>query len=571
MIQKPNFIFTCVLYKLDSMKKIKITIDQKKSISVPAGQTIQKVFNNLVPPHRGHEYLTVKNNIFASLNEAITEDTTIGTLPFFFESSRRAYENASVAMLQYVVEKILPGQKLYILHSMCDGIYCEINQNDDVPEQTISIINKGFANLVLDDIPIIPELYSRGDAQAYFQNNRRPDTAALLKYCSLNYIMLYSINGSRYWLPSPPAPSTGLIKTYDIIKYKRGFVFRNPVENIPDRLQPFYNQERLYEIFNETEKWANILDITNASQLNNLVANENISEMIKISEALHEKKIAEIADKIEASCQNKRLVFVAGPSSSGKTTFMKRLYIQLRVLGHRVVGLSLDNYFKDRDELAREQGDNLNFEGLDALDLELLNSHLADLLAGKAVTPPDYDFINGKKVPGKNEILADKNTLFIIEGIHGINPGLTKNIDDKYKFKIYLSALTHLNFDDTNRIPTHDTRLIRRIVRDAKYRGYSAAQTINMWKKVVEGEKKYIFKYQGEADIMFNSSLVYEIGVLKQPAEIALKQVDPQDLSHPESERLLSILAYFLPIDQKEIPPTSILREFVGESSFKYH
>lgn len=250
---------------------------------------------------------------------------------------------------------------------------------------------------------------------------------------------------------------------------------------------------------------------------------------------------------------------------------MKRLYIQLRVLGHRVVSLSLDNYFKDRDELAREQGDNLNFEVLDALDLKLLNTHLTDLLAGKPVTPPDYDFINGKKVPGKTEIHADQNTLFIIEGIHGINPGLTENIDGQYKFKIYLSALTHLNFDDTNRIPTHDTRLIRRIVRDAKYRGYSAAQTINMWKKVVEGEKRYIFKYQGEADIMFNSSLAYEIGALKQPAEIALKKVEPQDLSHPESERLLSILAYFLPVDQKEIPPTSILREFVGESSFKYH
>jgi len=454
---------------------------------------------------------------------------------------------------------------------MCDGIYCEINQNESVSELSISKIKTGFGKLVSEDIPIIPELFSSGDAQNYFKNNNRSDTAELLKYCSLNYIMLYSINGSRYWLPSPPAPATGLIQTYDIIKYKRGFVFRNPVENIPDRIQPFNDQERLYEIFNETVKWGNILNITNTSQLNDLVANENISELIKISEALQEKKIAEIADKIEASSQYKRLIFVAGPSSSGKTTFMKRLYIQLRVLGHKVVSLSLDNYFKDRDELAREQGENLNFEVLDALDLKLLNTHLNDLLSGKSVTPPDYDFIKGKKVPGKAEIQADNNTLFIIEGIHGINPGLTENIDDQYKFKIYLSALTHLNFDDINRIPTHDTRLIRRMVRDAKYRGYSAAQTINMWKKVVEGEKKYIFKYQGESDIMFNSSLAYEIGVLKLPAEIALKQVNPQDPSHPESERLLSILAYFLPIDQKEIPPTSILREFVGESSFKYH
>jgi len=553
------------------MKTIQVTINHEQTTIIAPGKTIRDVLFDALGYGNFMEYITIKNNVFSSLQERVDVDSTIGTFPHFWESSRRAYETASVAMLQYVVENILPGQKLSILHSMCDGIYCKINQDDHVSEQTISMLKNGFTDLVSADTPIVPELYSRGEAQNYFQNNNRPDTAALLKYCSLNYVMLYSINGSRYWLPSPPAPSTGLIKTYDIIKYKRGFVFRNPIENMPGSLQPFYNQERLYEIFNETEKWGNILDITNTSQLNSLVATENISEMIKISEALHERKIAEIADRIESSCQTKRLVFIAGPSSSGKTTFMKRLYIQLRVLGHRVVSLSLDNYFKDRDELAREQGDNLNFEVLDALDLKLLNTHLTDLLAGKPVTPPDYDFINGKKVPGKTEIHADQNTLFIIEGIHGINPGLTENIDGQYKFKIYLSALTHLNFDDTNRIPTHDTRLIRRIVRDAKYRGYSAAQTINMWKKVVEGEKRYIFKYQGEADIMFNSSLAYEIGALKQPAEIALKKVEPQDLSHPESERLLSILAYFLPVDQKEIPPTSILREFVGESSFKYH
>lgn len=553
------------------MSKIKVTINNEDPILVRTGLSIHQILNLSNKECQRSEYLAIKNNLFASLNETVDEDASIGTLSHFFESSRRAYENASVAMLQYVIETVLPDQKLYILHSMCDGIYCEINRNDEVRNQTISKIKKNFADLVSADTPIVPELYSNVEAQAYFQNNGRQDTADLLKYCSLNYIMLYSINGSRYWLPSPPAPSTGLIHTYDIIKYNRGFVFRNPVENIPNKIQPFYDQQRLYEIFNEAEKWGNILNITNIGQLNDLVANENISEMIKISEALHEKKIAEIADKIEASCQDKRLIFVAGPSSSGKTTFMKRLYIQLRVLGHNVVSLSLDNYFKDRNELAREQGENLNFEVLGALDLKLLNTHLNNLLAGKAVAPPAYDFINGKKVPGKTEIRADNNTLFIIEGIHGINPELTENIDDQYKFKIYLSALTHLNFDDINRIPTHDTRLIRRIVRDAKYRGYSAGQTINMWKKVVEGEKKYIFKYQGGSDIMFNSSLAYEIGALKLPAEIALKQVNPQDPSHPESERLLSILAYFLPIEQKEIPPTSILREFVGESSFKYH
>ena len=553
------------------MKKISITINNGAPTHIESGLTIRQIIKKYGEPGKSLEYLAIKNDVFSSLNEVVNEDASLATFESFFESSRRAYENTSVIMLQYVIKKLLPGKKLYILHSMCDGLYCEIDPNEHDLQKSIDNINASFEELVSADLPITPELFSRNEARRYFQNNDQADTADLLEYCSLNYILLYSINGSRYWLPSPPAPSTGLIKAYEIIPYKRGFVLRNPVENSPKKIGPFYNQERLYEIFNETEKWGKILEITNISDLNNLIATKKISDIIKISEALHEKKIAAIADKIDSSSQDKRLIFVAGPSSSGKTTFMKRLYIQLRVLGHKVINLSLDNYFKDRQQLVSEQGTNLNFEVLEALDLELLNTQLTDLLDGKTVTPPVYDFINGKKNQGKEPICADQSTIFIIEGIHGINPRLTTDINDKYKFKIYLSALTHLNFDDTNRIPTHDTRLIRRIVRDAKYRGYSAAQTINMWKKVVEGEKKYIFKYQGQSDIMFNSSLAYEIGVLKQPAELALKRVDLKDPGHPESERLLNMLAYFLPIDQKEIPPTSILREFVGESSFSYH
>jgi uridine kinase len=553
------------------MKTIDISIDKSRHIKVKKGLTIR---NLLKQYNRGKpylEYLAIKNNTFASLNEAVNENASIGTIQNFYESSRRTYENTAICILQHTVEKTLPGRKLYVLHSMCDGVYCKLDGQKTLGDNAFEKIKSGFKETVNANTPIIPELYTRGEAQSYFQEIGRYDTAELIKHYSLNYIMLYTINGQRYWLPGPPTPETGLIKTYIIKKYKNGFVFRCPVENDPFSMQPFYNQERLYEIFSEAEQWDNILELTNISQLNDLVISNNISEMVKISEALHEKKIAAIADAIEKSHNKKRLIFVAGPSSSGKTTFMKRLYIQLRVLGHRVISLSLDNYFKDRDEIVREQGNNINFEVLSALDLKLLNTQLNDLLAGKSVTTPVYNFVRGKKETGLKSFLASPSTLFIIEGIHGINPGLTQDINDNYKFKIYLSALTHLNFDDINRIPTNDTRLIRRIVRDSKYRGYTAAQTINMWKKVVEGEKKYIFKYQGEADIMFNSSLPYEIGVLKQQAEFALKAVKEEDPSHPESERLLHFLSYFLPVDNKEVPPTSILREFVGESSFKYH
>jgi len=560
-----------LLTNLSPMKEIELIIDRSEPLTVEVGQTIREVLRKYKADELFLDYVAIKNGIFTSLSESINENACIVTFKDFFESSRRAYENAAILILQSAIEKVLPGRTLYILNSMCDGVYCELDDNKPLESEVLEAMIRGFDTIVADDLPITPVLCTRIEAQAYFSKNGYAITGNLIKHSALNYIVLYTLRDKRYWLPSPPAPSTGLIQVYQIRDYKNGFILRSPVEGAPHTIQPFYDQERLYEIFNEAEHWGNILDLKCVSQLNDLVTGGNISEMIKISEALHEKKIAAIADKIDTSPGDKRLIFAAGPSSSGKTTFMKRLYIQLRVLGYRVISLSLDDYYKDRDEILREQGDNVNFETLDALDLKLLNTQLKDLIAGKQVTPPIYDFHQGKKVTGRSPIKADPNTLFIIEGIHGINPHLTQDIDDRYKFKIYISALTHLNFDNINRFPTHDARLIRRIVRDQKFRGYSAAQTINIWKSVIEGEKRYIFKYQGKADVMFNSSLPYEFGILKQSAELALKTVQEDDPSHPESERLLNILSYFLPIDDNEVPPTSIIREFIGDSSFKYH
>ena len=553
------------------MNKINISINKGPLFQVPAGLSLLQLLDRFRAGSEHQKYLAIKNNLFASLNEIVDRDSSISFLNNFHESSRRAYENASILMLHYIIDNYFPEKRLLVLHSMCDGVYCELSPDGDITDLSISTIVSRFNELVAADLSIKPELLSSVDAIDYFEKHNHRDTAELIRFCSQDHVILYSINGALFWLPSPPAPSTGSIKTYAIIKYKRGFVLRTPVENTPNKIHPFSNQERLYEIFDETVRWGNILDITNISQLNKLIASDKISELIKISEALHEKKIAAIADIIDKHHGEKRLIFVAGPSSSGKTTFMKRLYIQLRVLGHRVVSLSLDNYFKDRDKLVRATGAKIDYESLNAIDLKLINNQLKDLLRGKKVIPPTYDFIAGKKKSGNTELQADKNTLFIIEGIHGINPGLTENIDEKFKFKIYLSALTHLNYDNTNRIPTHDLRLIRRIVRDSKYRGYSAAQTIKIWKSVVEGEKRYIFKHQGEADVMFNSSLAYEICALKQPAELALRIVKDNDTSHPEAYRLLNMLSYFRPINDKEIPSTSILREFIGDSSFKYH
>jgi len=549
------------------MQNIRIVLNGQAE-TVQPGQTIGTIFANCLPESRYVPFIAVKNNAFASLNEVIQEAAQISSLQYFYESSRRAYENAAIATLNFAADLQHPGAELLIMHSMCDGIFCRFS-NAPLNNQDVFLqLGEVFRSLVSKDYPILPVLTSRLDAINYFRDVGRPDTAELLKYGTSGYLTLYTMNGKRYWLPSPPAPRTGLLNVVEIKPYDDGFVMRCPTEGDHTRLHPFRDQLRLYEIFQESERWGEILGVQYVAHLNRMIAENQIADIIKVAEALHEKKIASIADEIDQ--QHKQLVFVAGPSSSGKTTFSKRLAIQLRVLGYRVVLLSLDNYFLDRDELQRRQGADLNFEVLEAIDLNLLNEQLNRLLQGETVTPPVYDFHKGVKNPGTQAITADPHTVFILEGIHGINPDLTSGISDACKYKVYVSALTHLNFDQSNRIPTHDTRLIRRIVRDAKYRGYSAADTIGMWKKVVEGEKRYIFTYQGSADVMFNTSLLYEIGVLKVAAVPALKLVPEEHPSFPEAQRLLDMLAYFLPLDEDEIPPTSILREFIGKSSFTY-
>jgi len=551
------------------MKTINITLDKKRSLKVQPGQTIKEIVQAAKPKGQYMPYLVIRNDIFTSFNEIVTEPTNISLLHNFHESSHRAYENAAIMILNYVVENLYPDQRLVFMHSMCDGVFCRFENADFCTPVVILQISTAFLQVVEENLPISPLLLSRSDARRYFNEIGQQDTYELLKYCESNFITLYHINGRRHWLSSPPAPETGLIKVFDIRPYQKGFVLRCPTEGNDRRLRRFSDQERLYEIFQETEEWGRILEISTVADVNRLIVDNQISDIIKIADALQEKKIACIADQI-ARDGSRRFVFVAGPSSSGKTTFAKRLAIQLRVLGLKTILLSLDNYFRDRDELAERQGKRLNFEVLDAIDLELLNDHLKRLLGGEEVVPPLYDFRTGTKTPGSKAVRTDAGTVIIFEGIHGINPGLTKEIDDQYKFKIFVSALTHLNFDNINRLHTHDTRLLRRIVRDFKYRGYSAAETIGMWKKVVEGEKKYIFTYQGHADVMFNSSLVYEQGVLKAPATTVLKNVPEDHPSYPEAQRLLEMLSYFLPVDDKEIPPTSIMREFIGNSSFSY-
>jgi uridine kinase len=552
------------------MQSVSITINKELEFAVTPGRRVEELLREHLKDDEYLHYLTVLNHRYASLNQVINDDSEIDTERIFDHSAQRTYEAGALLVLSHALQKYLPGERLRVQHSICDGLYCELENRQEIAPQLIEQIKQAFEEIVNANITIEPFLTTRHQAIDYFTERGYLETVELLSFSTLNYITLYTVNGQKYWLPVPPVPHTGLINVFDIIPYAEGFVLRCPIEGDPEHLLNFVQDNPIYKIFHEATHWGEILGVTQIADINQMVREDKISEMIQISEALHEKKIASIADEIARSADEQRLVFVAGPSSSGKTTFTKRLYIQLRVLGYKAIMLSIDDYFKDREQLQTEQGENVDFERLDAIDLELLNGHLQKLMAGQSVIPPKYDFLTGRKTPGQQVIQPDAKSLFILEGIHGINPNLTRDIPEKYKYKIYVSALTHLNFDRLNRIPTHETRLLRRIVRDGKYRGYSAADTIRMWRKVIQGEKKYIFKYQHRADVMFNSSLVYELGALKNDAIDFLSEVPDDDISRPEAEWLLELLSYFMPIDEKEIPPTSILREFIGDSSFVY-
>ncbi|MGE5599263.1 MAG: nucleoside kinase, partial [Bacteroidota bacterium] len=364
-------------------------------------------------------------------------------------------------------------------------------------------------------------------------------------------------------------PSTGYLKVFGLRPYPPGFILQFPHPESPAALPAFADQPKLARIYREFERWGEILGIADAGALNDLIAGGQGPDLIRVSEALHEKKVALVADMIQCNRERVKVVLIAGPSSSGKTTFIQRLSIQLRVLGLLPVAISLDDYFVSRDRTPLGQDGKPDFEALAAIDLEYFNRQLQELIQGRAVLAPRYDFIRGERAAdGRQLVLDGERGIILVEGIHGLNESLTPAIPREQKFKVYVSALTQLNLDRHNRIPTTDSRIIRRIVRDHRFRGHDALQTIRLWPSVRRGENRDIFPYQEEADVMFNSALPYELAVLKRFAEPLLAEVGPDAEEHSEAKRLLKFLSYFLPLDPCEVPGNSILREFIGESCF---
>jgi uridine kinase len=429
----------------------------------------------------------------------------------------------------------------------------------DIKVKMREIINK--------DLPIKKVEFSKKEAIEVFTKYKMEDKLRLLNSISIDTVKLYEIDGRYDYFYGSMAYSTGVLRYFDLMCYDSGFILRYPTENSPTVIPEFVEQEKLAKIFYETEQWGNILGVGDVGSLNAKVDNGDIISIIHAAEAFHEKKIAYIADMIHER-KNNRLVLIAGPSSSGKTTFARRLGVQLRVNGYLPIPISLDDYFVNRERTPKDQNGEYDFESIYALDLELFNEHLEALLRGDEVELPSFNFRKGQREWNGEKIKLPDNGVLVVEGIHGLNEMLTSSIPKENKFKVYISALTQLNLDNHNRIATTDVRMIRRIVRDFLSRGYGGEQTLKMWPSIRRGEEKNIFVFQEEADVMFNSTLVYELCVLKKYALEELKKITPESPVYYEALRLISFLNFFKEVDMKAAPDNSILREFVGGSVF---
>ncbi|APQ72271.1 nucleoside kinase [Clostridium botulinum] len=476
-----------------------------------------------------------------------------------------------VRTLQFIFIKavldLYPESTVVIEHSLGKGLYGEIHKTLSLNENDILKIKNRMNEIINKDIKIKKISVKKERAIEIFNEYKMKDKVRLLNHIPHEEVKLYELDGRYDYFYGPMAYSTGAIKNFDIMYYDPGFILRYPREKDPFNIPEFVEYKKLTKIFRETEKWAKILDVGDVGALNDKVVYGEIKDIIRVSEALHEKKIANIADMIYDK-EKIKMVLISGPSSSGKTTFANRLGIQLRVNALIPVPISLDNYFVNREDTPKDENGDYDFESIDALDIDLFNEDLKHILNGEEVQIPTFNFKKGKREYDGKKIKLPKNGILIVEGIHGLNPILTREIPDKNKFKIYISALTQLNIDNHNRVSTTDVRIIRRLVRDYLSRGYKGEETLKMWPSIKRGEDRNIFVFQENADVMFNSTIVYELCILKKYALAELNKIDKNSTVHYEATRLKSFLNFFKEVDMNLVPSNSILREFIGGSCF---
>lgn len=536
-----------------------ISVDENTSLLA-----LSKIYRDLT---KGKILMAKVDNVERDLNYRINNDCEIEFLDITSKLGFRVYQRSAIFIMLAAARKIMGKEAVvWVEHTINRNYFCTI-KGKELNQKLLSEIKEEMTEIVKNDFPIEKIQVSVPEAEEIFTKNNLINCKKELKYIKATSVSLYKINDYYDYLYGLMVPSTGYIKIFDLVKHGDGFVLRFESPKAPGTLNEHLKYPKLMNVFKEYNKWSEILNVSAVCSLNDAISNSEIKELILIAEALQEKKIANIADSIYKS--GKKFVFIAGPSSSGKTTFSKRLCIQLKVLGIKPHVISLDDYYKRREDIPLEPDGTKNFENINTLEIEKLNDDLIRLKSGEEVETPLYDFLTGEPKPVGKKIKLEKDDVIVIEGIHGLNEALTPKINDEDKFKIYISALTQLNIDEHNRISTTDSRLIRRIVRDHFFRGFSASSTISMWNTVLQGEEENIFPFQENADVTFNSALIYELSVLKVFAEPLLFNMDKSESGYTEAKRLLNLLNSFLAVNPQDIPTNSLLREFVGGSCFE--
>lgn len=510
------------------------------------------------------------NGKLMELNKDVLNDSNIQWITTKDSSGALAYRRSATIIMLKAIYDIVPREKLNkvkVDFSLSKGYYCSIKGDVKIDDAFIQAVEKRMWEIVNADVPINKRTVSTQEAVERFRKHGMMDKVELFRYRRSSQVNLYTVGEFEDYYYGYMVPSTGYVKYFKLYPYDEGFVIQFPEKEAPDVVPPFNPQHKLFAVLKETSEWGEKLGVDTVGDLNNVISRGEINELILVQEALQEKKLAEIATVISKD-RSKKFIMIAGPSSSGKTTTSYRLAIQLRAHGLMPHQISLDNYFVDRHLTPKDEDGNYNFECLEALDIERFNKDMTDLLEHKTVELPAFNFKTGKREYNGNYMTLGESDVLVIEGIHGLNDKLSYSLPKESKYKIYLSALTQLNVDEHNRIPTTDTRLLRRMVRDARTRGTDARKTIAMWPSVRRGEEQNIFPFQEEADVVFNSASIYELAVLKQYVEPLLFNIRPEEPEYLEAKRLLKFLDYFLGVPTDAIPINSILREFVGGSCF---
>lgn len=537
----------------------------------PAGSNLLYILDNLNIESKYPIICAKVNNKVENLTYEVYGNKRVEFIDITKSIGMRTYVRSLCFIMAKAVAKVMPGTQLYIEHPLSLGYFCRIEGNGKLTQKYIDDIKIEMRKYIEANMPFESIEEETAKVVEMFEERGFADKALLLKTSGMLYSKYYKLDDSVDYFYGSIAPSTGYVNIFDLQLYDEGLLLRVPNRKDPVDLEPMIDQPKMYNVYKEHLRLLNILGVDNVGDLNAAIQARRVPEIIKVSEALQEKTIAQIAEQITARFDDGvRIVLVSGPSSSGKTTFRMRLEVQLMTNLIKPVGLSLDDYFVDREHTPRDENGGYDFESLYALDIDLFNSDLKKLLNGEKVSLPTFNFTTGKREYKGHELQLEEHNVLVIEGIHGLNPDLTAQIPDDKKFRIYVSALTAISLDNHNWIPTTDNRLLRRLVRDYKYRNYSAIDTLSRWASVRAGEDKWIFPYQENADVMFNSAMLYEFAALRRYSEPILTQVPNNAPEYAEAHRLLKFLSYFNYLNDNELPPTSLLREFLGGSSFKY-